>query len=81
MPKSKHRRKGKSRPRPRQVEPQKVNPKPSPRWVPVTGLALILLGVTVVIVNYIPGFLERNWILVLGFALMAGGFGFLMRWR
>ncbi len=81
MPESKHRRKGKTRPRPRQVEPQKVNPKPSPRWVPVAGITLILLGVAVVIVNYIPGFLERNWVLIIGFALMAGGFGFLMRWR
>jgi hypothetical protein len=81
MPKSKHRRKGKPRQRPPEQRAPKVNPKPSPTWVPYVGVGLILLGVTVIIVNYIPGFLERNWILIAGFVLMGGGFGFLMKWR
>lgn len=81
MPKSKHRRKGKPRPRPAEERTPTPNPRPSPRWVPIVGVALVLLGVTVIIVNYIPGLLERNWILIAGFILIGAGFGFLMRWR
>jgi hypothetical protein len=81
MPKSKHRRKGRTRPRPQIVAGPPRKPNPSPTWVPVTGVALLVLGVGVIIVNYIPGFLERNWVLFVGFGFMAAGFGFLMRYR
>jgi hypothetical protein len=81
MPESKHRRKGKPRPRQRHVVGPQKKPPPSPRWVPIVGVALIILGVMVVIANYIPGFIERNWVLFLGFGFMAVGFGFLMRYR
>jgi hypothetical protein len=81
MPKSKHRRKGHSRPRQRNVVGPPVKPPPSPTWVPATGVALIVLGVAVVILNYVPGLIERNWVLFAGFGLMAAGFGFLMRYR
>ncbi len=81
MPESRHRRKGKSRPRERHVKGPPRKPDPSPTWVPATGVGLIVLGVAVVIVNYIPGLIERNWVLFAGFGLMALGFGFLMRYR
>lgn len=45
------------------------------------GVALILLGVVVVIVNYIPGLIESNWVLIGGFVVIATGFGFLTQWR
>lgn len=81
MPESRHRRKGKKRPRQRHVEGPPRKPDPSPTWVPAAGLALIAGGVGLVIANYTLGFLQRNWILWAGFALMAVGFLFLMRYR
>lgn len=81
MPESKHRRKGRRRPRPQQIAGPPVKPKPSPRWVSATGVGLLLLGAVIVIVNYIPNLIESNLVLLLGFAAMAAGFGFLMRWR
>lgn len=90
MPESKHRRKGKRRPRPRDVSGPPVKPKPSPRWVPATGLGLLGLGVLVILVGYIPAVtdltaglpgLGSNWSLVVGFVLLIGGFGFLTQWR
>ena len=90
MPKSRHRRKGETRPRPKNVNPPPPNPEPSPTWVPATGAALLGLGVIVILVGYLdpvarvtsgwPG-LGSNWPLVLGFVFLAGGFGFLTRWQ
>lgn len=82
MPKSKHRRKGKRRPRPQEAAGPVKKPDPSPRWVPITGLALNIVGVLVIIVNYIPNVLwTANLALLVGFAFMAAGFGFLTQWR
>lgn len=89
MPESKHRRGGKARPREHQTHAPVKNPPPSPRWVPVTGTALLLAGLLVVLVGYLDpvrdalsGFpLGSNFSLVFGFILMAVGFGFLARWR
>lgn len=82
MPKSKHRRKGKRRPRPQEAAGPVKKPDPSPRWVPITGLALNIVGVLVIIVNYIPNVLwTANVALLVGFAFMAAGFGFLTQWR
>lgn len=81
MPQSRHRRKGKSRPRPQQAAGPPVKPKPSPRWVPVVGLALIGLGLLVVLINYLPGLFETNWLLLAGFTLITGGFILLTQWR
>lgn len=82
MPKSKHRRKGKRRPRPQEAAGPVKKPDPSPRWVPITGLALNIVGVLVIIVNYIPNVLwTANLALLVGFGFMAAGFGFLTQWR
>lgn len=62
--------------------PKPPRPKPSPRWVPWVGLALIALGVMLVLLRYlVPAFPGGNVGLVLGFALMAAGLAVLSRWR
>lgn len=91
MPESKHRRKNKKRKRPRH-ERQATNPDPSPPWVPRLGVALLLLGVLLILLGYVPavrsaGFIRNlpwlgaNWTLVGGFLLLTGGFGVLTQWR
>jgi hypothetical protein len=91
VPESKHRRKNKSRKRKHQKRPPK-NPEPSPPWVPRLGVGLLLLGVLLILLGYVPairtaGFvrdlpwLGANWTLVGGFILLTGGFGVLTQWR
>ena len=79
MPESRHRRGGQTRPRPRELTPPVAKPKPSPRWVPVIGLALIFLGVIIIIVNYV--WIRNNYYLLGGFGLLAVGFAVLTQWR
>ncbi len=81
MPQSRHRRKGRARPRPQQAAGPQVKPKPSPRWVPAVGLSLIALGLLVILVNYLPGLFETNWLLLVGLVLMTAGFILLTTWR
>jgi hypothetical protein len=90
MPKSKHHRKGKTRPRAHQTAPPPRNPEPSPTWVPATALGLLVGGVVVIVLGYLPAISERiqtwpplgaNNGLVLGFVLIIAGFVFLTRWR
>ncbi|MFP4636357.1 MAG: cell division protein CrgA [Nitriliruptoraceae bacterium] len=90
MPKSKHRRSGRKRPRRYEtVEPER-KPPPSPRWVPVTGASLLVAGVLIILLGYLPAFsalmrswplFGSNWGLIGGFAVIVAGFGFLTRWR
>jgi hypothetical protein len=90
MPESKHRRKGRSRPRAYETAPPKKNPTPSPPWVPATGAGLLVGGVVVILLGYLPPVndaisalppLYGNWGLVVGFVMLAVGFGFLTRWQ
>lgn len=90
MPQSKHRRHGRNRPRAYQTHAPQKNPPPSPSWVPVTGVSLLVAGVAVVLIGNLPAvssilrtwpWFGGNWNLVGGFALMIVGFGFLTRWR
>lgn len=92
MPESKHRRKNKTRPRPRNVAGPKKNPEPSPPWVPVVGVSLLVAGVLVILLGYLPVVQEitanwtwlglgQNWTLVIGFIMLTAGFGFLTRWQ
>ncbi|HSK22205.1 MAG TPA: cell division protein CrgA [Egicoccus sp.] len=90
MPQSKHRRKGRNRPRAYQTAPPARNPTPSPPWVPRVGVALLVAGVAVILLSYLPEVSEwigtippfgGNWGLVVGFVLLLTGFGFLIRWR
>lgn len=89
MPESKHRRSGKNRPRESRTRAPERKPEPSPPWVPVAGTALLILGVLVILVGYLPAVQEitrsfplgTNFSLVTGFTILVIGFGFLTRWR
>jgi len=63
--------------------PKPPRPKPSPKWVPAVGLGVIGLGVLLIILSYIipqvlPG---GNYVLIVGFVMMAGGLLLLSQWR
>jgi hypothetical protein len=64
------------------IPPKPPKPKPSPRWVPVLGLALIGVGgLLLVLIYLIPGFPGGNINLIVGFVMMAAGLVTLSRWR
>jgi hypothetical protein len=90
MPESKHRRGGKNRPREFQTHAPEHKPPPSPPWIPIVGTTLLVVGVLVILVGYLPPvsdmmaswpLLSSNWGLVAGFVLLTVGMGFLTRWR
>lgn len=90
MPKSKHRRKGHNRPRAHQSAPPVRNPDPSPTWIPRMGVGLLIGGVAIIILGYLPVVADRvatwpplgpNNFLILGFLVMISGFVFLTRWK
>jgi len=63
------------------IAPKPPRPKPSPRWVPWLGLGLIILGIVLILANYvIANFPGGNYNLIAGFVLMAAGLGVLSRW-
>lgn len=75
MPKSKSKRST-------YIPPKPAKPKPSPRWVPILGLALIGLGAVILVAMYlVPGLPGGNVNLIIGFIAMAGGLITLSRWR
>ncbi len=76
MPRSKSKRSTYTPPKP-------PRPKPSPRWVPIVGLSIIAIGIALIIVSYIlPGVLPGgNYVLIVGFVMMAGGLLLLSQWR
>lgn len=75
MPKSKSKRST-------YIPPKPAKPKPSPRWVPILGLALIGVGGVILVAMYlIPGLPGGNLNLIVGFLAMAGGLVTLSRWR
>ena len=87
MPKSQVRKKKVYIP-PTDVRPSSVaaSRKPSPRWLPVTGVALIVFGIAWLVVYYLS---ETNypvatwgyWNLAIGFGGMVGSLALLSRWR
>ena len=63
--------------------PPKPKPKPSPTWVPIVMLALLVLGVVDLVLYYLgvlPGGARVAYLLI-GFGLIAGGFGVGVFWR
>ena len=90
MPESKHRRGWKNRPRAHQTHAPEKKPPPSPTWVPRAGVGLVIAGVVVILLGYVPAIADAmrswppfgsNWGLIVGFVLMVAGLGFLTRWR
>jgi Cell division protein CrgA len=66
--------------------PPKKKPKPSPRWLGITILTILLAGVAVIVLNYLgveqilPG-APRNLYLWSGLGAIALGFGMATQWR
>lgn len=79
MPKSRTRRRRTSRPY--AAPPTKPKPKASPAWYGYVVLGLILLGVAVIVWNYMRGDSANNLWLWSGLGLIAVGFGAATRWR
>jgi hypothetical protein len=79
MPKSKSRQKRTSRPY--VAPPPKKRPKASPRWYGYLVIGLILLGVGVIVWNYMRGDSAQNLFLWVGLGIIAAGFGAATRWR
>lgn len=90
MPKSRVRKKAAYTPppdvRPSAVAQQKRKT-PSPTWYPIVMVALLVLGLVYIVVNYlasqsIPGMRELgNWNFLVGFGLLVAGLVMAVRWR
>jgi hypothetical protein len=79
MPKSRQRQKRTTRPY--APPPPRKRPKASPRWYGFLVLGLIVLGVAVIVWNYMRGDSADNLFLWIGLGLIAAGFGAATRWR
>jgi len=81
MPKSKGRQR--DRGRAYAAPPPRKKPKASPRWYGVLVLGLMIVGVAMIVLNYMglmPGDTRQLW-LWLGLGFIAGGFVAATRWR
>jgi len=81
MPKSKGRQR--DRRRPYAAPPPRRKPKASPRWYGILVLGLMILGVAMIVLNYMglmPGDTRQLW-LWLGLGFIAGGFVAATQWR
>lgn len=79
MPKSRQRQKRTSRPY--APPPTRKRPKASPRWYGYLVLGLILLGVALIVWNYMRGDAANNLWLWTGLGIIAAGFATATRWR
>jgi Cell division protein CrgA len=81
MPKSRQRQKRTSRPY--AAPPPKKRPKASPRWYGFFVIGLILLGVALIVLNYmdfIPGGTQQHWLWI-GLGIIGAGLAAATRWR
>jgi hypothetical protein len=63
-----------------------VSKKPSPMWIPVTAVALIVVGIGWLVTYYLsegtyPVAAWKYWNLAIGFSGMVGALALLARWR
>jgi hypothetical protein len=85
VPESRRRKKASSR-RPDKPDEYHDAP-PSGRWVPITGSALLILGLLWIVTFYVagadvPGMSALgNWNLIVGMGLIVAGFLVFTRWR
>ncbi len=87
MPKSQVRKKKVYTP-PTDVRPSSTaaSRKPSPIWLPIIAVALIVIGIAWLVVYYLstqqyPVGAWGYWNLAIGFGLMVASLGVLSRWR
>ena len=93
MPKSQVRKKKVYTP-PAELRPQQTAAakRPSPIWLPITAVALIVVGIAWLVVYYLTnGFLDVDalsalqkigfWNLAIGFGCMVAALGLLSKWR
>jgi hypothetical protein len=79
---------------PAEMRPQQTNAarRPSPMWLPVTAVALIVVGIAWLVIYYLTnGFFEVSaltalynlgyWNLAIGFGCMVAALGLLSKWR
>jgi hypothetical protein len=81
MPKSRQRQRKSDRPY--AAPPPRKRPKASPAWYGVLVLGLILIGVAIIVLNYmdfIPGGTQGYWLWV-GLGVIAAGFAAATQWR
>jgi hypothetical protein len=85
VPESRRRKKASS---PRPAKPDDfIDDQPSGRWVPITGSALLILGLLWIVTFYvagadIPGMSSLgNWNLIVGMGLIVAGFLVFTRWK
>jgi hypothetical protein len=72
--------------RPAAVATMAARKKPSPIWLPITAVTLIVLGISWLVVFYLssgeyPVLSWRYWNLGVGFGAMVLSLGLLSRWR
>ena len=81
MPKSRQRQKRVSRPY--AAPPPKKRPRSSPRWYGYLVLGLILVGVAIIVLNYmdiVPGGTQSYYLWV-GLGFIGAGFAAATQWR
>jgi hypothetical protein len=77
VPQSKSKRSRYTPPPPKKAPPSKL-------WLPTAAVTLLAVGLLVVVTNYLnllPGPDTENRYLLLGIAMISGGFLFLTGWR
>ncbi len=87
MPKSRVRQKKVYTP-PTDVAPRAstLNKRPSPTWLPVTAVVLIVVGIAWLVTYYLsagqfPVLAWKYWNLAIGFGAMVSALALLARWR
>lgn len=81
MPRSRQRQKRSSRP---YVQPPlRKRPRASPHWYGFLVLGLMLVGVAIIVLNYmdlVPGGTQQHWLWI-GLGVIAAGFAAATQWR